>query len=162
MRLVIDEECSWIFEVLSPALSSAAVARRSSSGSSDAMNAGRTGGGEKFITLQSFFNDLSSLMHSRRVPMHFWKKATSAKRFRAARGMEKRTGRSMPSSAITLPGRDAGNAELDAYVRAGAPGPEWTGLKVSDLLGPEDVMFWGLVLSRAPDEWVLRTAPSRS
>ncbi|KLO13091.1 hypothetical protein SCHPADRAFT_904502 [Schizopora paradoxa] len=170
MSLILDEECSWAFEIRSPALSNAAFARRSSSGSSiSGMGMSNSyvnhGGGDKYITLQSFFTDLSNLMLSRRVPISFWETATPAKRFRAARAMEKRTGRQIPSNAIVLPSMAASNAvnaALDAYVRMDSPGATWTGLQVSDLLGPEDVMFWGLALVHAPDQWMLRTAPSRS
>lgn len=137
IRIVLDEEVGWAFEIKA----SAQKARSSHTH------------GSHVITLGSFINDVAEWMQTFQVPWSFWTQANAAKRRKALRGLERRTGRPIPGNVLD----NVGKGSLDNFVKSHSHRePGWTIFRGSDLLG-DDTMFWGLAVSREPDEWMLKT-----
>jgi len=137
IHIVLDDEAGWAFDIKA----SAAKARTS-----------RTHGSH-VITLGSFISDVAEWMQTFQVPWSFWTQAGAVKRRKALRGFERRTGRQFPGNVL----ENVGRGSLDSFVMSHAHREHvWTIFRGSDLLG-DDTMFWGLAVSREPDEWMLKT-----
>jgi hypothetical protein len=141
LHIVLDDESSWAFDI------QAHPSKSRTQASHAAPNVAVV------ITLGSFFSDIAQWMQSFQVPWSFWTSASVEKRRKMLRGLERRTGRQFPTNVM----ENVGLGSLDRFVASTSHRERgWTVFRGSDLLG-DDVMFWGLAVSREPDEWMLKS-----